>query len=266
MNNIVANFDQIVEFAKEYGLPLSKRRAILREYLQIKVLDFIYQHKISSYVIFVGGTCLRLVRNLDRFSEDLDFDLVDVPLTRIDQLVDAASARLKKENIEHDLYRNKTSKRLYFELRFKNLLYELGISRNKSEKLSIKFDFESLWQRHNKEVVLVNRYGFLINIVTLPINQHLIQKLVAYTGRVKTQPRDIYDISWLIAQGAKPDWKFAKENGFSENLMLLAKKKFKEETRKLPGLKARLKPYLLSESYVTKLDLFPQLLERTGNI
>lgn len=186
--------------------------------------------------------------------------------TRIDQLVDAASARLKKENIEHDLYRNKTAKRLYFELRFKNLLYELGISRNKSEKLSIKLDFENIWLGHKKEVVLVNRYGFLINIVTLPLNQQLIQKLVAYTGRVQTQPRDIYDITWLIAQGAKPDWKFAKENGFSENLMLLAKKKFKEETRKLPGFKARLKPYLISESYVTKLDLFPQLLERTGNV
>lgn len=262
MNNIITNFDQIVAFAKEYGLPLSKKRAILREYLQIKILDFIYQGKAGSNIIFVGGTCLRLVRNMDRFSEDLDFDLADATLKRVDKLVEEVSARLSMENIKHDLYRNKTSKRLYFEIRFKDLLYELSISRNKSEKLSIKLDFEKIWQGHQRRVILINRYGFLMNVVTLPQSQHLIQKLAAYVGRVQTQPRDIYDTVWLIAQGAKPDWKFARQNGFSEKLIDSAKSKFKSEVRKLPGFKTRLKPYLINENYANKLDLFLDLLEK----
>ena len=264
MNNLITNFDQIIKFAQDYQLPLSKKRGILREYLQVKILDILYRQKNSSQLIFVGGTCLRLTRNLDRFSEDLDFDLSEIGFKEADCLIRQVFNQLKKENIALDFYRNQTKKRIYWEFRFKNLLFELKIGDDPGEKLMIKFDLEKSWRKHQKQVVLLNRYGFLVNVVTIPLSQLLVQKLAAYLERAQTQPRDIYDIVWLISQGAKIDKQFAKDNRLSLDLVSRAVKKFHREEKKLKYFKRRLQPFLLNEKYLDKLSLFPQLLEKLG--
>ena len=269
MNNIVANFEQILEFAKSYGLPLTKKRAILREYLQSKILEIIYQQKVSLNLFFVGGTSLRLLRGLDRFSEDLDFDFVDTESLQIDTLMNNLVKQLKQENIQVDFYRNKTEKRVYYELRFKDLLYELGISSNPQEKLMIKFDFENFWQEQKREVVLFNRYGFLTEMVTVPLDQILVQKLFAYLNRKQTLPRDIYDIVWLYSQGARVDWEYVKANHLPKYFLKEALIKFQQEEKNLRLLRRKLRPFLVNETNVEKLSFFPklitQLLKQSNN-
>jgi len=267
MNNIVANFNNVIlPFAKSYGLPFNKKRAILREYLQVKTLALIYQEKISKDLFFVGGTSLRLLRGLDRFSEDLDFDCVNLAPKAIIALMQTVKSRLITEEIATDLYHNKTAQRDYFELRFPELLYDLGLSRNKDEKLMIRFDFEKWWQGQKRELILINRYGFLINIVTKTIDQVLIEKFQAYLKRLQTQPRDIYDIVWLIANGAKPDFVFAKRNKLPNGILKSALDKFTHEKRRLAGFKAKIRPFLIDENKHHQLDFFLPLvsdLEKT---
>ena len=94
MNNIVSNFDQILEFGKSYGAPLTKKKGILREYLQTKIIDIFYQEKVSVNLFFIGGTSLRLLRNTDRFSEDLDFDTIKISAKQIDKLINLAFKKL----------------------------------------------------------------------------------------------------------------------------------------------------------------------------
>lgn len=266
MNNVIANFNQVLDFAKEYNLPLSKKRGILREYLQCKILDIFYHQEIFSKMIFTGGTGLRLIRNLDRFSEDLDFDLEqDTAFSDIDKLMQKIFQRLEKENFSIDFYQNKTGKKSYYEFRFQNLLQELNISQHKQEKLTIKFDFEKFWQAHQKEVLLLNRYGFLVNVITLPLDQQLVQKFTAYIKRKQTQPRDIYDIIWLISHQAKIDSRFAGKNNISGDLVSQALKKFEKEKPQLQTFKKRLKPFLIDEEYIDKLKLFPQLVGSVDN-
>jgi predicted nucleotidyltransferase component of viral defense system len=262
MNNVITDFPKILELAKGYGLSLGKKRAILREYLQVKILDLIYQEKISSHLYFVGGTSLRLLYGLDRFSEDLDFDIAKIPQGKIDSLVNKIFNILQKENIELQLYRNITSRRIYYEFRFIKLLYQLRLSSHRDEKLMIKFDFERFWQGENREVILLNRYGFLSNVVTINFDQILTQKLTAYLKRGETQPRDIYDIVWLASQGAKIDRRFLIKNNIPKDLLTKAKEKFMIEKNKLRGFKLRLRPFLINESSVNKLDLFPQIITK----
>lgn len=256
MNNIVDNFGQILEFAKNYGLPVAKKRAILREYLQSKIIDGIYQEPKSKDIYFIGGTSLRLLRGLDRFSEDLDFDISDILLKDIASLMERQHKKLRAENINVSWYKNITAKRTYFEFRFENLLSELSISNNKDEKLAIKFDFEALGKQPKKEIVLLNRYGFLVNIVTIPIDQMLTQKLLAYLKRKETQARDIYDIVWLVSQGAK---------SLDKDLLILAVNKYRAEKHKISGYKAKLRPFLINEDYVAKLDLFDKVILTNPN-
>jgi len=261
MNNIIANFNQILDFAKTYNLPLTKKRGILREYLQCKILDILYRQDQSSQIILVGGTGLRLTRGIDRFSEDLDFDLAGKAVfSKTDGLMRTIIQNLKKENLSIDFYHNKTSKRNYYELRFKDLLAELSISQQKQEKLVIKFDFEKFWQKHTREIFLLNRYGFLANLITVSPDQLLVQKLTAYLKRKQTQARDIYDVVWLISHQAKIDLVFLKNNMAPEGLIQKALKKFQQEKSKLKTFEKRLKPFLINEDYIDKLDLFPQLV------
>lgn len=261
MNNIVAIFDkEILNFAKDYNLPPAKRRAILREYLQSKILSVIYEEKISKNLFFVGGTSLRLLKRLDRFSEDLDFDAVDISAKSIDLLVKKVRNRFTKENINISLYHNETINRHYYELRFPDILYDLRISQNIDEKLTIKLDFETWWRGQTREVVFFNRYGYLSNIVTKTLNQILVEKIAAYLGRKETQPRDIYDIVWLGSCGAKPDLTFARKNKIPSDFIHLVQKKYHKELNRMAGFKKRLSPFLLEEKNSHKIDFFPDIL------
>ena len=49
------------------------KRNILKEYLQILVLDYLYSHAVYSRLVFYGGSCLKHLYGLPRLSEDLDF-------------------------------------------------------------------------------------------------------------------------------------------------------------------------------------------------
>lgn len=261
MNNIIDNFDQILDFAKNYGIPLDKKRGILREYLQVKILELIYRERISVNLFFIGGTSLRLLHGIDRFSEDLDFDIQKIALTQIDKLVSNVYRKLIKENIELDFYRNITAKRKYYEFRFKNLLQPLKISTNHQEKLMIKLDFATFWQGQTRQITLFKKYGFLVNIISVPLEQILVQKAYAYLHRRQTLPRDIYDLVWLYSQEINPDREFLRKNKLPENLMIQVKEKYQREKKKIPNFKIKLRPFLLHEESQRYLDLLGDLVK-----
>ena len=65
----------LTEIEKNYPENLRGfKRFLLREYLQHKILQIIYDSKYANSLTFLGGTCLRIVHGNTRFSEDLDFD------------------------------------------------------------------------------------------------------------------------------------------------------------------------------------------------
>jgi predicted nucleotidyltransferase component of viral defense system len=258
MTNLTANFCQITNFAKQYGLPASKKRAILREFLQVKILSLIYAQKPARNLFFVGGTALRLLYGLDRFSEDLDFDAPDLSKTEIKKLIDEILGRLTEENILVDFYHNPKEKKDYYEFRFPEILFETGVSPNKEEKIAIKFDFEFFWKRQKRETITLNKYGILTQVVTKTLPQFAVEKLVAYINRTQNQARDLYDLVWLASQGAKPDQEFAKKNGFEiKDLISKAKKRFQKE--KFTMLERGLAPFLPEETTAEKIRFFREL-------
>ena len=62
------------------------KRNILREYLQYKILDIIFNSRLAPKLSFLGGTALRIVHGNNRFSEDLDFDNFQLTETDFVQL------------------------------------------------------------------------------------------------------------------------------------------------------------------------------------
>jgi hypothetical protein len=53
---------------------------MLKEYLQLLILDYISTSPYIRKITFIGGTSIRLIKGIDRFSEDLDFDCKDFSL------------------------------------------------------------------------------------------------------------------------------------------------------------------------------------------
>ena len=63
------------QIKNEYSEPLQGyERAIVREYLQHKILEAIFESTQASKLSFLGGTALRIVHGNSRFSEDIDLD------------------------------------------------------------------------------------------------------------------------------------------------------------------------------------------------
>jgi len=58
------------------------KKYIVKEYIQLMILNFLATTKFVRKITFIGGTSLRLVKGIDRFSEDLDL-IVRVFLLKI---------------------------------------------------------------------------------------------------------------------------------------------------------------------------------------
>lgn len=55
------------------GIAPKSRENVAREYLQVYVLRLLHERGAMTNMAFVGGTALRLLYRIPRFSEDLDF-------------------------------------------------------------------------------------------------------------------------------------------------------------------------------------------------
>lgn len=258
MSSLKTLWESILANSKELGVP-SRERGILREYLQVKTLDYIYSQKKSNKLSFIGGTSLRLLRNLPRFSEDLDFDNLAVSDPEMVDIMYYVRDRFESENILVELFEKITDGKTYFELRFPSLLSELGISTNPREKLMIKVDYSRQWQGQKTEVILLNRFGVVQQVVANKLDQILVEKLGAYVGRKTIQPRDMYDVVWLVAHGAKLDREFMEENGVGD-LVEKTVERFDHDgvTREM---KQKLAPFLFIDGDENKLDLFHEIIK-----
>jgi len=71
---------------------------IYREYCQNIFLSFLYQQKKSKQLLFKGGTALRIVYNSPRYSEDLDFTIIDLTNNEIeDMMVEVLSLAFRNQ-------------------------------------------------------------------------------------------------------------------------------------------------------------------------
>ena len=92
----------------------------------------------------------------------------------------------------------------------------------------------------------------------------MVEKLGAYVGRKTVQPRDMYDVVWLVAQGAMLDREFMEENGIG-NLMDSALERYKKDgvTREM---KQKLAPFLFVTGDENKLDLFHEIIKNVKSV
>jgi predicted nucleotidyltransferase component of viral defense system len=177
---------------------------LVREYLQARILQSLQRAGAMQTLAFHGGTCLRFLYDLPRYSEDLDFALELRP--------EAYDFRAYLQQIAHDFTAEAydidvklNEKQVVHKafVRFRGLLYELGLSGHKDEVLAIKLEVDTNPPSYaGLTTTPLSRY--------VPLNLHchdsatlLAGKLSAILQRDYLKGRDIYDLWWYLHQ---PDW------------------------------------------------------------
>lgn len=179
---------QLEHLAKYYRIDTF---TILREYLQILFLSYLYREREASKIYFKGGTAIRLLFNSPRFSEDLDFSTLfeeKVIRSLIIKLEKSIQTEIP-EIIITPLYFGKNTSR--FRLIFKSdeskypSIIRLDFNRvNKSEKIIVS--------------PLVTKYPIMVFplICHLSEKEILAEKICAMLTRAKG--RDFFDVWYLL--------------------------------------------------------------------
>lgn len=256
--------DTLKEEGRRLNIPPHKNRALVREYLQCKIIYYLYDNPLSKGLSFIGGTSLRILKNLDRFSEDLDFDNLNLNFSQIKNLFLKTKNKLEREGFKIDYKMKKTDGSGIGEMKFKNLLFELGISAHKDENLVIRINYTMPRIKPDTEISILNRFGLAQSVITNTPEFLLSQKMRAILTRKDLQPRDFYDVVWFLSHGIKPSPKLFQEMKVKNEKELLFKLNCiykKDVLPRLKDFKKRLAPFLIDEKKVSYLDLFGKLIK-----
>jgi len=184
-------------------------RALLREYLQHKILQGIFESGLADKLSFIGGTALRIVHGNTRFSEDIDLDNFGLDLAGFQTLIETVRRFLELEGFEVEI-RNVARGAFRCYLRFPDLLFDLGISPLRDEKILIQIDTLAQGYPYQPETRILNKFDVFTQIRVTPVDLLLSQKIYTAVNRKRTRGRDFYDISFLLGF-ARPEMGFLRE-------------------------------------------------------
>lgn len=183
------------------------KRFILREYLQHKILQIVYESDFANKLVFLGGTCLRIVHGNNRFSEDLDFDNFQLEAAAFRKVADLIEKELKKEGYTVEM-KTVLKGAYHCHIRFPELLYKEGLSGHLEEKILIQLDTEPQHFNFTPERFLINRFDVFTQILTTPKDLLLAQKFFAVLNRPRNKGRDFFDIVFLLSLIDKPNYEY----------------------------------------------------------
>jgi predicted nucleotidyltransferase component of viral defense system len=238
------------------------KRFILREYLQHKILEILYESEFGKNFCFLGGTCLRIVHNNTRFSEDLDFDNFNLTEEHFSDVKDLLKNALEKEGYEVEM---KLIMRgaWHCYIRFPGILFNEGLSGFREEKILIQLDTEPQFYNFVPERFILNKFQIFAPILVTPKDLLLAQKLFAIINRTRNKGRDFFDVVFLLGLGVKPDYRYidAKLN-ISNPAVLKDALIAKVDTLVMEEMAKDVEPFLFQPKDVKKIIHFRQLIEQ----
>lgn len=183
--------------------PLAGRN-VAREYLQARVLEGMGRAGAFATLAFQGGTAVRFLYNLPRYSEDLDFALEgDRSNYDLRGWLAAVQRQFRREGYEvRTAVRDRGALHAAW-LRFPGILYEIGLSPHRDQVLAVKIDVDT-----NPPAGAVARTRLVRRHVSLRLWHHdraslLAGKVHAVLRRPFAKGRDVYDLAWYLSN---PEW------------------------------------------------------------
>ena len=210
----------IKEWIEEYN-PKNEEEILsaLREIMQEVVLAGLSRTNFFEKAAFYGGTALRIFYGLDRFSEDLDFSLLEshpdfslepyfpAILSEFESLGIHVRIKEKEKSIESFVDSAfLKAETIWKEIVLEDLIKQTGVRSNKTIKIKIEVDLNPPLQFSTDEKLLIRPFSFYVKCFTRPSlfagKMHAL-RYRKWKGRVKG--RDWYDLEWYIKKGIPLD-------------------------------------------------------------
>jgi predicted nucleotidyltransferase component of viral defense system len=180
---------------------------ILKEYVQLLVLDHLASTRYARKITFIGGTHLRLVKGIDRFSENLDFDCKGLSEEEFFAMSEDVLAFLRRHGLRVEARDKDTTRLAAFRrsLHFPELLFEVGLSGHREERFMLKLEAQDQGVAYTPTTAFIKGCGLFFTFPVPPEAVMCAMKIAAMLARGKG--RDFYDVMFLLAQG-QPDYDF----------------------------------------------------------
>ncbi len=232
----------------------------MREYLQYKILELLFESHFATKFAFLGGTCLRIIHDNQRFSEDLDFDNFDLAASEFEEVSEFLKLGLERQGYTVEI-RNVMRGAFHCYIRFPGLLYEAGLSGHREAKILINLDTEPQDFPFEPQPVFLNKFDVFTTVPCTPLDLLLSQKIVAMTQRRQPKGRDFFDTVFLCSR-TRPNYEFLRDRlGISAPEAL--RNHLEEICRKndFEQLAADVMPFLFKSADVKRVLLFPEFIK-----
>jgi len=184
----------------------------LKEITQEVALYALYKVGFFEKACFMGGTCLRIVHSLDRFSEDLDFSTRKVDLNfKLDEYLEKAMDIMNPYGYgltidEKDLADKSVQSRFLKDDSIKKVL-TFKHKQDERQKIKIKVEIDT-----NPPEGAVEKTEFIdfpedFQILAYDLPSLMSGKLHALLCRTYEKGRDWYDYSWYVKNNCSPNLK-----------------------------------------------------------
>ena len=177
-----------------------------REFLQVLALKSLSDQDAFSHIAFIGGTALRIVFGLRRFSEDLDFSVVSAEGYDFGGLCGGLEKIFRLNGLKVVLEKDRVKTVNSAFLAFPGLPHALGLSGHKQEKLSIKLEIDTNPPAGWKMQTTVLNKTYLFGVAHYDLPSMFAGKLHACFYRRYTKGRDIYDLFWYLGRKVQPNF------------------------------------------------------------
>jgi len=180
---------ELIDYSKRKMLNLGQAE---KDYFQNIILFIIYS-KANSQIIFKGGTALQKCYNLERLSEDLDFNV-----SQKENIQEIIEKGLKEFLIEFETEKKIHPKGENIIFKIKGPLY--NGNRNSFCKILIDLSFRENTQLTPQTVRLAKTINEIpsFDVIVMNLEEIFAEKIRAILTRNKA--RDIYDLSYLLDQ------------------------------------------------------------------
>lgn len=173
---------------------------LLREYLQAFALRSLHESEAFRSIAFVGGTALRFIHGLPRFSEDLDFSLHDAGSYEPRRWLGKLRRELALSGFDATVTLNEKRIVNVGWVRVAGLLADAGVVARPQQRIAIKLEIDT----RPPPGAVIDR-GVITRHLTFALRYYAIDslmagKLHALLARPYAKGRDWFDLLWYRAR------------------------------------------------------------------